>query len=76
MYTTRYEHRNDAFEEQLARRKKVAFTNLQEQMDKLRQQMLDNGDYVVPDPWRLENDEYREIGKSKSRLTSDLLNLP
>ena len=47
MYTTRYENRNDAFEEQLARRKKVALANLQEQMDKLRQQMLDNGDYVV-----------------------------
>ena len=52
MYTTRYEDRNNTFEEQLARRKKVALMNLQEQMDKLRQQMLDNGDYVVPDPWR------------------------
>ena len=37
MYTTRYEDRNKTFEEQLARRKKVAFANLQEQMDKLRQ---------------------------------------
>ena len=36
--------------EQLARRKKVALVNLQEQMDKLRQQMLENGDYVVPRP--------------------------
>ena len=76
MYTTRYENRNDAFEEQLTRRKKVAFANLQEQMDQLKQQMLANGDYVVPDPWRLESEEYREIGKSKSRLTSDLLDLP
>ena len=76
MYTTRYEDRNKTFEDQLARRKKVALTNLQEQMDKLRQQMLDNGDYVVPDPCRLESEEYREIRKSKSRLTSDLLDLP
>ena len=76
MYTTRYEDRNKTFEEQLARRKKVALANLQEQMDKLRQQMLDNDDYVVPDPWRLESEEYRENRKSKSRLTSDLLDLP
>ena len=39
MYATRYENRKDAFEEQLARRKKVALANLQEQMDQLRQQM-------------------------------------
>ena len=45
-------------------------------MDKLRQQMLDNGDHMVPDPWRLESEEYREIRKSKSRLTSDLLDIP
>ena len=76
MYTTRYEDRKKTFEEQLARRKKVALANLQEQMDKLRQQMLDNGDYVIPDPWRLESEEYREIRKSKSRLTSDILDLP
>ena len=76
MYTTRFENRNDAFEEQLAKRKKVAFANLQEQMDKLWQQMLANGDYVVPDPCRLENGEYREIKKSKSRLASDLFDLP
>ena len=50
MYLKRYDDRNNTFEEQLARRKKVALANLQEQMDKLRQQMLDNGDYVVPDP--------------------------
>ena len=67
---------NDPFEEQLARRKRVALAKLQEQMDKLRQQMLDNGDYVVPDPWRLESEEYRENKKSKSILTSDLLDLP
>ena len=36
MYTTRYEDRNNTFEEQLATRKKVALTNLQEKMDKLR----------------------------------------
>ena len=36
MYTTRYEDKNKTFEEQLARRKKVALANLQEQMDKLR----------------------------------------
>ena len=76
MYTTRYEDRNNTFEEQLARRKKVVLTNLQEQMDKLKQQMLDNGDYVVPDPWRLESEGYREIRKSKSKLTSDLLDMP
>ena len=64
MYMTRYDDRNDAFEEQLARRKKVVLAKLQEQMDKLRQQMLDNGDYVVPDPWRLESEEYRENRKS------------
>ena len=64
MYTTRYEDRNNTFEEQLARRKKVALANLQEQMDKLRQQMLDNGDDVVPHPWRLESEEYREIRKN------------
>ena len=45
-------------------------------MDKLRQQMLDNGDCVVPDSWRLESEEYRENRKSKSRLTSDLLDMP
>ena len=61
MYTTRYEDRNNAFEEQLARRKKVALAKLQEQM-------LDNGDYLVPDPWRLESEEYRENRKSKSSL--------
>ena len=60
MYTTRYENRNNTFEEQLARRKKVALAKLQEQMDNLRQQMIDNGDYAVPDPWRLESEEYRE----------------
>ena len=76
MYMTRYDNRKNTFEEQLARRKKVALANLQEQMDKLRQQMLDNGDYVVPDPWRLESEEYRENRKSKSRLTSDLLDMP
>ena len=76
MYMKRYDDRNNTFEVQLARRKKVALANLQEQMDKFRQQMLDNGDYVVPDPWRLESEEYRENRKSKSRLTSDLLNMP
>ena len=76
MYTTRYENRNDTFEEQLTRRKKVALSKLQEQMDNLRQQMLDNGDYVVPDPWRLESEEYRENRKSKSKFTSDLLDMP
>ena len=76
MYMKRYDDRNNTFEEQLARRKKVALANLQEQMDKLRQQMLDNGDYVVLDPWRLESEEYRENRKSKSRLTSDLLDMP
>ena len=76
MYMTRYDDRNNTLEEQLARRKKVALANLQEQMDKLRQQMLDNGDYVIPDPWRLESEEYRENRKSKSRLTSDLLDMP
>ena len=45
-------------------------------MDKVRQQMLDNGDYVVPDPWRLESEEYRENRKGRSRLTSDLLDMP
>ena len=49
-YLKRYDARNNTFEEQLARRKKVALANLQEQMDKLRQQMLDNGDYMVPGP--------------------------
>ena len=49
MYMTWYDDGNNTFEEQLARRKKVALANLQEQKDKLRQQMLDNGDYVVPD---------------------------
>ena len=38
--------------------------------------MLDNGNYVVPDPSRLESEEYREFRKSKSRLTSDLLDMP
>ena len=45
-------------------------------MDKVRQHMLDNGDYVVPDPWRLESEEYRENRKGRSRLTSDLLDMP
>ena len=76
MYMKRYDDRNNIFEEQLAKKKKVALANLQEQMDTLRQQILDNGDYVVPDPWRLESDEYRENRKSKSRLTSDLLDMP
>ena len=76
MYMKRYDDRNNTFEEQLARRKKVALANLQEKMDNIRQQMLDNGDYVVPDPWRLESEEYRENRKSKSRLTSDLLDMP
>ena len=76
LYLKRYDSRNNTFDEQLARRKKVAFANLQEQVDKLRQQMLDNGKYVVPDPWRLESEEYREIKKSKSRITSDLLDMP
>ena len=40
MYTTRCEDRNRTFEEQLARRKKVALANLQEQMDKFRQQTV------------------------------------
>ena len=61
LYLKRYDDRNNTFEEQLARRKKVALANLQEQMDNLRQHMLDNGEYVVPDPWRLENEEYRGI---------------
>ena len=76
MYMKRYDDRNNTFEEQLARRKKVALANLQKQMDKLRQQMLDNGDYVVPDPWMLESEEYTENRKSKPRLTSDLLDIP
>ena len=76
MYMTWYDDRNNTFEEQLARSKKLALANLQEQMDKLRQQVLDNGDYVAPDPWRLESEEYRENRKSKSRLTSDLLDMP
>ena len=36
MYTTRYEDRNNTFEEWLARSKKVALADLQEQMDKFR----------------------------------------
>ena len=76
MYIKRYDDRNNTFEEQLARRKKVALANLQEQMDEVRKTMLENGKYVAPDPWRLEDDVYRELKREKSRLISDFLDLP
>ena len=61
MYTTSFENRNDAFEEQLAKQKKGFLQNYRSEWINSGNQMLANGDYVVPDPWRLDNDEYREI---------------
>ena len=76
IYYKRYEERNNILEEQLEKRRKIALVNLQEQMNEIKETMITNGDYTVPDPWRLENEVYYENKKEKAKLTSDILDLP
>ena len=38
--------------------------------------MVENGEYTVPDQWRLEDNFYHKHLKEKSKLTSDFLYLP
>ena len=76
IYYKKYEERNNILEEQLEKRRKIALVNLQEQMNEIKETMITNGDYTVPDPWRLEDEVYYENKKEKAKLTCDILDLP